>query len=34
VFRSAIPLPVDRSSERAAAVANAHKVHAPEHAAS
>jgi FAD/FMN-containing dehydrogenase len=33
VFRSAIPLPVDRSSERAA-VANAHKVHAPEHAAS
>jgi hypothetical protein len=33
VFRSAIPLPVDRSSARASAAANARKVHAPEHAA-
>ena len=33
VFRSAIPLPVDRSNKRASAAANAHKVHAPEHAA-
>jgi FAD/FMN-containing dehydrogenase len=33
VFRSAIPLPVDRSSGRASAAANARKVHAPEHAA-
>jgi hypothetical protein len=34
VFRSAIPMSVDRSSESASAAANAHKVHAPEHAAS
>jgi FAD/FMN-containing dehydrogenase len=34
VFRSAIPLPVDRSSGSAGDAANAHKVHAPEHAAS
>jgi hypothetical protein len=33
VFRSAIPLPVDWSSGRASAAANARKVHAPEHAA-
>jgi Berberine and berberine like len=33
VFRSAIPLPVDRSSGRASAAANAHKVRAPEHLA-
>ena len=33
VFRSAIPLPVDQSSGRASAAANARKVHAPEHAA-
>jgi FAD/FMN-containing dehydrogenase len=31
VFRSAIPLPVDRSGKRASAAANDQKVHAPEH---
>jgi hypothetical protein len=32
VFRSAIPLPIDRSRECPSAAASAHKVHAPEHA--
>jgi hypothetical protein len=33
VFRSAIPLPVDRSGKRASAAANDYKVNAPEHLA-